>query len=105
MNFEDFPLYYFISIGVSFLLTRLVYVLYLNSIGLEYNPNKEEKFLGSPVKKYYNIPKVVNTYLKTKNLDSQQKNILVGLKYWEYLNFSLLISFPFFIMIFWTIVY
>ena len=94
MNSENLLLYFFISIGLSFLLTRLFYILYLNSIGLEYNPNKKEYFMGSYVKKYYNIPTVIDTYLETEKLDEQQKKILIRIKYWEYMNFALLISFP-----------
>ena len=77
---------YFIGIGTSFLLTRLVYVSYLKSIGLEYNPNKGIRIFGQEVKPYYNLFNVIDEYIKTKDLNIKQIKYLRAIKKWEFLN-------------------
>ena len=85
---------YFIGVVTSFLLTRLVYVSYLKSIGLEYNPNKATKIFGQEVKPYYNIFNVIDEYIKTKELNAGQVKYLRAIKKWELLNWVALGLFP-----------
>lgn len=77
---------YFIGVATSILLTRLVYVNYLESIGLEHNPNKAIKVFGQKIKPYYSMFNVIDEYIKTGNLDVRQIKYLKALKKWEFLN-------------------
>ena len=85
---------YFIGVIASFLFTRLVYVNYLKSIGLEYNPNKMSKIFGQEVRPFYNIVNVINEYMSTETLNIQQIRYLKTIKNWELLNWIALGLFP-----------
>jgi hypothetical protein len=90
---------YFIGIGTSFLVTRLVYVSYLKSIGLEYNPNKGIRIFGQEVKPYYNLFNVIDEYIKTGDLNTVQIKYLRAIKRWELLNWVALLLFPIVVII------
>jgi uncharacterized membrane protein YukC len=85
---------YFIGVVTSIFLTRLVYVNYLESIGLEYNPNKATKIFGQEIKPYYNMLNVIDEYIETKNLNVRQIKYLRAIKKWEFLNWIALGLFP-----------
>ena len=85
---------YFFGIVASFILTRLVYVNYIESIGLEYNPNKAINIFGQELKPFYNILDVIDVYIKTKNLNVRQIKYLKAIKRWEFLNRIALGLFP-----------
>jgi len=88
---EDFQIYLFGLIISSLLLTRWVYISYVTKIGLNYNPNKKKSYFGKP---FYNIPNTIDIYLNKEQITNQQRKILIGLKYWEYINLFLLFLFP-----------
>jgi hypothetical protein len=90
---------YFIGIGISFLLTRLVYINYMKSLGLEYNPNKSIKVFGREVKPFYIISDVIDRHIKSKNLSDRQIRYLRLIKKWELLNWIAIILFPLVVMI------
>jgi uncharacterized membrane protein YukC len=90
---------YFIGVVTSILLTRLVYVNYLESIGLEYNPNKATKTFGQEMKPFYNMFHVIKEYIETKNLNDKQIKYLRVIKKWEILNWIALGLFPIVIII------
>jgi hypothetical protein len=85
---------YFIGVVTSILSTRLVYINYLESIGLEYNPNKTAKIFGQEIKPFSNMFKVINEYIETKNLNDKQVKYLRLIKKWEILNWTALGLFP-----------
>jgi hypothetical protein len=78
----------------SILSTRLIYVNYLKSIGLEYNPNKARMIFGQEIKPFYNMFKVIDEYIETKNLNLVQIKYLRAIKKWELLNWVALALFP-----------
>lgn len=94
---------YFIGIGISFLLTRLVYINYMKSLGLEYNPNKAIKVFGREVKSFYIISDVIDGHINSKNLSDRQIRYLRLIKKWELLNWIAFILFPLVVMISETI--
>jgi hypothetical protein len=89
----------FLTIAASFVLTRLVYFYYLRSIGLEYNPNTPVQLLGRELKPFALIGRVVDEYIKTKNLTPRQIQYLKTIKNWEILNWIALALFPIIVII------
>ena len=85
---------YFIGVVTSFLLTRLIYINYLKSIGLEHNPRKATKVFGQEIKPFYNMFNVIDEYIETKNLNVVQIKYLRAIKKWEWLNWVALALFP-----------
>jgi hypothetical protein len=90
---------YFISLVASILSTRLIYVNYLKSIGLQYNPNKARKIFGQEIKPFYNMFNVIDEYIETKNLTVGQIKYLRGIKKWEFLNWVAVGLFPIIVII------
>lgn len=90
---------YFIAVGISFILTRLIYVNYLESIGLDYNPNKAIKIFGQEMKPYYNMFKVIDDYIQKKNLSVGQVRYLRTIRKWEMFNWIALGLFPFVVLL------
>jgi hypothetical protein len=79
--------------------TRLIYVNYLKSIGLEHNPNKARKIFGQEIKPFYNIFNVIDEYIETKNLAVGQIKYLRAIKKWEFLNWLALGLLPIIVII------
>ncbi len=85
---------YFVGVVTSFLLTRLIYIKYLKSIGLEHNPHNATKVFGQEIKPFYNMFNVIDEYIETKNLNVEQIKYLRAIKKWELLNWVALALFP-----------